>query len=391
MNNINRLLTVVTLLLGLACQAQTQQFYDEETKAQNWYADRCEIAISRFEAIRRDASLFPQKFCVIPNQQASPLGFALIVASYDERELIMFTPDGNNLKSQHVTKDIIPAEVYWNGISDIGRSRTYSKDITLKERPLPVREVDKAKNTFLSVVEGTEKISDIKSYNQMMFKPHQNSVRLFKQNHNQKTDEQGTIIKDEIEYLFKLNNPSVIAKMFRGYKDGEACPWVVKNSFFNKHHLLQYSRWKQGEPVRKATQDACRIISKYYGGRKIKDTQWLATIETGERSFYAVQFEHQGTDALAAMVCIGEGEVNSVWEFHGKVEPGHEGESIWFVDDEGDFMEHAPEIHCIVTTDEGMELYIRLYGGESVQYYILREMGSIWMELLTDYWIYVWD
>ena len=81
----------------------------------------------------------------------------------------------------------------------------------------------------------------------------------------------------------------------------------------------------------------------------------------------------------------------STWDFHGTVDPGQENQSIWFVDDEGDFMSHAPEIHCICTTDEGMELYIRLFGGESVQYYILREMGPVLMEIQVDYWIYVWD
>ena len=166
-----------------------------------------------------------------------------------------------------------------------------------------------------------------------------------------------------------------------------------KSSFFNNHTLLQYSRWKEGEPVRKASKEVCRAISNYYGGWPIKDTRWLATTESGERSFYAVQFEIKGRDALAAMVCMDLNEVASVWEFFGKVDPdASDGfQSIWFVDDEGDFMEHAPEIHCIVETDEGMELYVRQYGGESVQYSILREMGKIWMTMLTDFWVYVWD
>ena len=54
-------------------------------------------------------------------------------------------------------------------------------------------------------------------------------------------------------------------------------------------------------------------------------------------------------------------------------------------------MPHAPEIHCMVATDKGLELYVRLFGGESVQYYILREVGSVWLEMNVDYWIYVWD
>ena len=388
MHYINRFFTVM-MMMAFVCHIYAQSDYDKENQAQNWYANRCEGAILRFEGNRQNSGKLPQKYCVFPYQQASPLGYAMVIAPYDESELIMFTPNGNDLKAQRITKDIIP-ETYWNPLSDLGRYRSKNSDITLKERPLPVREMNKSGNAFVSVID-EERINDIKAYNQMMFKPHRNGVRLVKQDHNKKTDSEGNVIKDEMEYTFKLNNPSVVATMFRGYKDEEACPWVVKSSFFNNHQLLQYSRWKDGEPVKKATADACRIISSYYGGRTIKDTRWLATIESGERSFYAVQFENQGTDALAAMVCIAEGEVTSSWEFHGKVEPGQEYQSIWFVDDEGNFMNHAPEIHCICATDEGMELYIRLFGGESVQYYILREMGPVWMEIQVDYWIYVWD
>jgi hypothetical protein len=45
----------------------------------------------------------------------------------------------------------------------------------------------------------------------------------------------------------------------------------------------------------------------------------------------------------------------------------------------------------MVATDQGLELYVRLFGGESVQYFILREMSSVWMEMQADIWVYVWD
>ena len=393
MKFIYRFTASLIMLLAIACNMQAQQFYDEETKARNWYADVCENAINSFEEIHQHAYCHPQKYCIFPYQQATPLGYALVMATFDEQEFVLFVPEGKNLKAQHTTKDILPNDIYWENISELGVFRTKSKDVTLKERPLPVRTPNKAKNIFGVVVEGEERIPDIKAYNQMIFKPHQNIVRLSNQHENKKTDADGTIIKDEVNYEFRLANPSVTAKMFRGYEDDEMCPWVVKSSFFNNHALLQYSRWKYGEPVKKASKDVCRIISDYYGGRPIKETRWLATIESGERSFYAVQFELKGKEALAAMVCIGEGNVTSAWEFHGEVDPSisDSSQSIWFVDDEGDFMEHAPEIHCIVATDEGLELYIRLFGGESVQYFVLREMGPVWMTLQRDYWVYVWD
>ena len=395
MENPKRLFTMLVILLAIASQIHAQEVdYDAIVNAEKWYSDLCEEAVLGFESTRQNANKHPQKYCVFPHQHAGSLGHALAIATTDESEIVIFTPNGNHLKAQRISKSILPKEVYWNAISHLGRSIASSSDITLRERPIPVRSPDKKNNEFLAVVEDGEKIPDIKAYNQMMFKPHRNSVRLSNQHHTKKVDEQqGAVIKDQMEYVFKLTNPSVIAKMFRGYDDNEMCPWVVKSSFFNHHSILQFSRWKDGEPVRKASKDACRIISDYYGGRPIKDTRWLATLESGERSFYAVQFEIAGTEALAAMVCIAEGEVASAWEFQGKIDPAtyHEGESIWFVDDEGSFMEHAPEIHCIAATDKGLELYVRLFGGESVQYFILREMGSVLMEIQADYWIYVWD
>lgn len=394
MNYIQRFF-IVTLMFGAFCgivRAQDDIDYDQQNKAQNWYADRAESILLRFEGLRHDSGQLPQKYFVFPSKEAGSLGFALALATQDERQIIVFTPNGNDVKGKNVKRGDLPEQMYWDGISDLGVYRTPSTDITLSQRPLPVREMDKTKNVFEVVIDKEDGIN-ANQYNQMIFKPHQNAVRLASQHHNLKKDNDGSIIKNEMEYVFKLNNPAVVAKMFRGYDNGEAAPWVVKSSFFNKHSLLQYSRWKDGEPIKKATPDAKRIISSFYGGRRIKDTQWIATVESGERSFYVVQFEHQGADALAAIVCIAEGDVASTWEFHGNVDPAtyKEGDSIWFVDDEGNFMPHAPEIHCIVASDQGLEIYVRIFGGESVQYHILREVGHTWLTLQKDYWIYVWD
>ena len=384
-----RFIAAVAMLTFSADMVHAQDDYDLLIENEKWYADHCSSVIEQFESTRSNASKHPQKYCLLRTQQASPLDFAMVVSTTDKSEMVMLTPNGNTVKAKRVSKSMVPDSVYWESISQLGQRKTHSKDITLRERPLPVRAMNKTKNIFSVVVEGEEKIADIGAYNQMIFKPHQNAVRLSNQKRELKKDEDGTVVTDEMEYTFKLNDPAIVTKMFRGYDDEEACPWVVKSSFFKNHSLLQYSRWKQGEPVKKASRDVCRMISDYYGGREIVDSRWLASIETAERSFYAVQFAITGTEALAAMVCIAEGEVVSSWEFQGTVDGSYEsGQSIWFVDDEGNFMEHAPEIHCAVATDEGLELYIRLFGGESVQYYILREMGTVWMEMMVDYWIY---
>ena len=392
MTHTIRYFMMLVLMLAFAGPLDAQDDFEESTKAEKWYANRCEKAILRFEGLCRNADHHAQKYCVFPCKDAAPLGYALAIASSDKSELFMFTPNGQDVKAQRIDGSIIPKDVYWENISRLGRNRNSTSDITLRERPLPVRTPNKAQNVFVAVTDGDEPIDNIKSYNQMIFKPHRNGVRLSKQNDIRKTNDEGEEYLKERQYVFNLLQPSVVAKMFRGYNDEEMCPWVVKSSFFNNHTLLQYSRWKDGEPIRKASREVCQLISSFYGGRHIKDSRWVATLEGGERTFYAVQFENTDNEALAALVCVGEHAVLSAWEFLAQLDSSYkEGESIWFVDDDGNFMEHIPEIHCIVDTEEGMELYVRLFGGESVQYYILREIGQVWVELQVDYWVYVWD
>ncbi len=389
------LFAAVLMMMATATSASatiTENEIDTLELAQTWYADRVEGIINRFEGLRHHTGELLQTYTIFPYAQATYPYHALVASTWDHRMMVMFTPDGNDIVGKVVTKQDLPKDIYFSSFTDLLQSATSSNDITLSQRPLPVRECDKKNNRFYAVVETQDKVNDAHRYTEMMFKPHRNAVKLVDENHEVSKDEEGNVLHDDMAYTFKLNNPSVMPKMFRGYENEEMVPWVVKPEFFETHNLLQYSRWKEGEPKRKASNDVCRIVSDYYGGRPIKDTQWIASVPTAERSFYAVQFENQGGDALGAMVCVAEGMVASVWEFHGSSEPQEyqSDQSVWFVDDEGDFIAHAPEIHCITTTNEGLELYVRLFGGESVQYYILREVGEIWMTLQVDYYIYVW-
>ena len=392
MRNTFTILALLIASLVMANNNNVNDDFDDEMAAQTWYADRAEGIVIRFEGLRHDSGQLPQKYCLVSNGQAGPVKFDLVVSTWDERAMILFTPDGDDVKGKVVDSSVLTENTNWYFMSNLLSFCTPSLDITLIQRPLPVTACDKAHNTFVSVVDFGDAPKDITEYKTMIFKPHQNAVRLLKEHHNIKKDEEGNVLHNEMEYTFKLVNPQTVARMFRGYGDDEMVPWVVKNDFFAGHTLLQFSRWKLGEAIMKASPDVSRIISQYYGGRRIKDARWVASVESGERSYYAVQFEIKDGDALAALVCVGEGEVVSTWEFHADTEPRNfeEDESLWFVDDGGNFMEHIPEIQCIVATECGVELYVRVFGGESVQYYVLREVGSVIMQLQADYEILVW-
>ena len=178
MNLTHRLFTLLVLLLTTTCAIQAQDDYEKENKAENWYADRCEELVLRFEGLRHDASKHPQKYIIFPYAQAAPLGYAMLVTSTDNREMILYTPNGNGIKAQNADKSVLPEETYWRSFKDLGLRRTASTDITLRERPLPVRQVNKAKNYFEVMLDREDAVKDGKAYNQMIFKPHRNSVRL---------------------------------------------------------------------------------------------------------------------------------------------------------------------------------------------------------------------
>ena len=91
--------------------------------------------------------------------------------------------------------------------------------------------------------------------------------------------------------------------------------------------------------------------------------------------------------ALGSVVCFAEGELVSSWdnyaELNGEEAEAHQ--SVWHVDDEGDYFGIAPSIHCMMGTNAGLELYVVRYGAESYSTMILREIGDQFICIQSDY------
>ena len=180
---MKRIVMMLAIMLAITGQMFAQDDWEAYTKAVQWDADHSRGAVLRFEGLRSHAGVLPQQYCVFPYSQATPLGYAMVISTIDESEMVLFTPDGNGIKALRVNKDVLPKEdVYWENITYLGRYCNHSEDITLKDRPLPVRELNLRQNSFEVVIEGDEEIPNIKAYNQMIFKPHQHGVR--RQRHN---------------------------------------------------------------------------------------------------------------------------------------------------------------------------------------------------------------
>lgn len=260
----------------------------------------------------------------------------------------------------------VPFLYAWQQFNDLD----HSSDLTLRHRPM-FASPDLAKNTFVPVLDH-EDVADIaypNVYDYLIFKPHINPVTFVRTKNSDR------------QLLYKLNDPKVVKTMFRGYGSGEAAPVLVPHQFLETHNVLQYSRWKSPEPIQKLTPDARSAVQAHYSGWRITDSRWLADCPTAERTFYAVTFAPRDGKALAAVVCIAEGEVASAIEFEG--EDGGNGNGIWF--DDPDYFEHAPEIMAMMATQFGFEMYVRWPSMEGTHYAIWREVLDQWVVIQDDY------
>ena len=330
---------------------------------------------------------FMNKYYIIENSKAIEAPFIEIEEALPDDNVKTYYISGDDdnypaskakafLKRAKRTHDFDPDDMGWDDFKMCGIYLNASTDITLRERPIFV-EPEIEKNKFVALSE--KKIADASAYNRMIFKPHVGNVTFT-----------GNLGQDNelYRYGYKLNDPGFTKKMFRGYKSDEACPVVVKESFLRTHNPLQFSRWKYPEQeVGLGNDYSLKQLRERYDNRRIKAIRWIASCEANERMFYAVQFEDQGGIALGSVVCFAEGELVSAWDDYAELR-GEEAEahqSVWHVDDQGEYLDIAPSIHCMMATSAGLELYVVRYGAESYSTMILREIGDQFICIQDDY------
>ena len=265
-------------------------------------------------------------------------------------------------------------------------------DITLKEPPIFISDMEKAKNKFIGWRDlGNYPAGNL--YTHMVFKPHVNEIRFVRDNRIFSSLDGDTLWQKVRE--FKLKDPKVVAKMFRGYDDGLAVPVAVTRNFLTTHEPLQFSRWLTPEPKRTMDRSIQQIVIDHYGKQyRVKHSQWLATLPTqvGNRDYYLVLLVAP-QKAIFGVVCIGEGTVASAVELCTDEKEG----DATFSNDLSDmnmleasniqdlFDEHGPEIMCIMQTPVGLELYVRWSSMEGTHYSVWREVGTRMVNIIDEY------
>ncbi len=268
------------------------------------------------------------------------------------------------LKKNETAQVMNSETLQWIPFRKIGNYIDANDDITLSQLPVLTR-ASYSKNEFTT---SAATMLPALSYGHIVFKKQVGDASV-------KSAEQGKAV-------YELNDPNGIKTMFRGYKDSELYPILVTSEYLESHRMMPFSRWKYPERVTPMEREKQQAVSEHYGGMTIKNSRWLANLEESDRKLYAVEFKAQSGLSLAVIACFIGNRLVSTFEQWAVVDKGRNW--LWTPGDKGDFMNALPELQGLALTDEGFELYMSQMVGENRHMIVLREVGTMFIELIDQ-------
>lgn len=301
------------------------------------------------------------------------LGFTM--KNVDGREVYL-DGKGKEMKLNKVQKELdkgmkknqVP-QVYnsetmeWKPFRKIGTYLNASEDITLSQLPV-LAYADYKRNEFTT---RAPMMLDAAGYTHLVFKDKVGDVSLKSAGETA---------------VYSLNDAKAIKTMFRGYKDNELFPIIATDDYLSTHEMKSYVRWKHPERVKPMEKERQQVVSEYFGGRAIKNARWLADLESSDRKLYAVEFKPEGNQALAVIACFIGNNLVSTYDQYAVVDKSRGW--LWTPGDKGDFMNALPELQGLAMTDEGFELYMSQMVGERRHMIVVREVRSMFIELIDQ-------
>lgn len=268
------------------------------------------------------------------------------------------------LKKNETAQVMNSETLQWIPFRKIGNYIDANDDITLSQLPVLTR-ASYNKNEFTT---SAATMLPALSYGHIVFKKQVGDASV-------KSAEQDKAV-------YELNDPNGIKTMFRGYKDSELYPILVTSEYLESHRMMPFSRWKYPERVTPMEREKQQAVSEHYGGMTIKNSRWLANLEESDRKLYAVEFKAQSGLSLAVIACFIGNRLVSTFEQWAVVDKGRNW--LWTPGDKGDFMNALPELQGLALTDEGFELYMSQMVGENRHMIVLREVGTMFIELIDQ-------
>lgn len=379
---MKKLLLCLMVTLGVLAQASVidgQFYFDEETAYIGRIYYNC-LQQMQEEYSEMYQGRLPEKFCALrANVDGEILDNCLCLSNCDEDLQLVYkhTSRGVEVIGTYMGMAVKQDRIDWQPIYKMGEWIS-PDDMTIRYSPMWATPIQ-TKNVFRTCTD--HPVGDATSRDRMIFKPHVNPVKY----NRTWQDMAGT------HYEYKLTDPNAIKKMFRGYNDEQIMAIVVNKKFLETHTPLQFSRWLYGEPEitlsRKDNSYVWEQINKRYHNRPVVSTKWLATM--GEMSVWLIVFKQQKNNALASIIVVKEGELESAFDDYAMIRPDGDRMDdgrpmhVWMAYDYGEYCE--PEIMAIMLNswDNSLEFYIRQGGSECNRYYILRER-SPWLIKISE-------
>lgn len=145
---------------------------------------------------------------------------------------------------------------------------------------------------------------------------------------------------------------------------------LVNQGFLDENRLIQFTQPEEIEEGSKATIQA---LEKQFG-RKVISSQRV--IYYGENSFFSVQFEHKGNQALGIYMTETANGERAYIEFPATFESNKDGYalSVWHVDDDGYFV--APFISAVFMNGDSYVFIVNDRGFEGTQTFFIRQVDN---------------
>ena len=321
-----------------------------------------------------DSQVVGSDFYVVSDTVLQPLDFAMKVVDGKE---VYFNSKGKELSLSKVQKELDKGmkkneqpPIYnsetleWTAFRKIGNYLDAQEDITLSQRPV--------------LAYANYKSNEFTTHARFMLPGEKYSHIIFKKQVGDASLKSG----GESGAVYALDDANSIKTMFRGYKDNELFPIIATDGYLETHNMMPFSRWKYPEKVTPMEREKQQVVSDYFAGRPIKNARWLANLEESDRKLYAVEFKNIGDQALAVIACFIGNRLVSTYDMYALVD--HSRKWLWTPGDNGNFMNALPELQGLATTDEGFELYMSQMVGDSRHMIVLREVSSMFIELIDQ-------
>ena len=191
----------------------------------------------------------------------------LVLASYDLKRTTVYSlkVDKNFLEPMPLTNEQAAKlqdrnNMHYSSVTYLLNALGLDEDDHLKVLdPMFIWDANLAGNRFTFDIGKDDAIGTrddlLPLYNKMVFKPHVGDVKYLGVK---------DCAKDYYDYslIWKMVDPEFIKKEFRGYKSEEVAPILFKEGFDKTIHLLNFSRWKNGEPVKTVSKDVKDLITQ---------------------------------------------------------------------------------------------------------------------------------